>query len=229
MKFIIFNFWVLRLLSSLEGLSADNPLLTVNTTITYTLISVLPSSYHPEGTKLSPSNHSLSRTLSYATTKVGFLPRTSKALITTRSITRYSTIIITVSPVPFAQPKPSSLSLKPRSPSLLWPALCNPGTIFCNSLTKFFVCATRTWFGSRNSIFILVGSVAAGTVCQNNKIVRTTDGNCTPIGNLACKSNGQTFFICMEGGVISMGQLSTYLLCVNGKFVALAENAKFIG
>lgn len=35
MKSIIFNFWVLRLLSSLRGLSADNPLLTVNTTTAF--------------------------------------------------------------------------------------------------------------------------------------------------------------------------------------------------
>lgn len=226
MKSTIFNFLVLLLLSVVKGSLANNSPLTVNTTITYTLISVPPSSYHPESAKLAPSNHSLSRTLSYATTKVGFLPRKSQALITTRSTTRYSTTTVTVSPVPYAKPTPPSPFLNPRSSHLLYPAPCTPNTIFCNSATEFSVCAASAGSRSTHSLFVYIGPVAVGTVCRNNKVIRAsaTNGKCTPIGNLVCRPNRQVIFACTEGGVISMGKLSTLTRCVNGRIVAMAEN-----
>ena len=222
MKPFLFLIWFLLLLSSFRGL------LALNITITYTLILVLPSLYHLQIAKSTPSNYSLSRTLSYATSNARLSPEASQALITTRSMTRYSTTIVTVSPLPYTQsPTPLSFT-KPYLPSLVPPTSCRPRSLFCINATKFSVCAQQASHQPSRSLFVYQGAVAPGTICRNNRIVRTPDGKCTPIDKVTCRSSGQIFFACAEGGVISFGKLSPQTRCVGGGIFLSARNEKLL-
>lgn len=68
--------------------------------------------------------------------------------------------------------------------------------------------------------YIYMGSVAAGTTCQNGNISRINGGPCAPNGSVSCDSTGHVFFECDSGGLIDMGSTAAGTICVNGKFVA---------
>lgn len=48
-------------------------------------------------------------------------------------------------------------------------------------------------------MYVFMGPVADGTMCQDGSIVATNDGACTIDGALSCAEDGQSFFLCDNG------------------------------
>ena len=96
---------------------------------------------------------------------------------------------------------------------------CQAGSLFCNSPSTFSICAPSVTNGTREVFF---GSVAAGTYCDTteNRIRADNAGNCSPDGALICSADGNTFFICDQGGKIPFGSVAAGTFCQNGTIVA---------
>ncbi|KAG6986654.1 hypothetical protein G7Y79_00074g098510 [Physcia stellaris] len=74
--------------------------------------------------------------------------------------------------------------------------------------------------GSTQNVYF--GDVAPGTYCDaaENRIRADNEGNCSPDGSLQCGSDGSTFMVCDQGGLINFGSVAPGTKCENGAIVA---------
>lgn len=162
------------------------------------------------GNPHTTANFSLSRTLSYATS------RPSSTTIKTSTSTRTSTVTIFPLPTPII-PRPNPIIPRPQ------PFPCAVDTLFCNTLTTFSLCAPGLGRDPPQSIFL--GDVAEGTLCRYGRIVRTPGGNCSPIGRLSCaEGGGRTFYLCAEGGEVDLGPVPRGTECIAGTIFAIRQS-----
>ncbi|KEF53014.1 uncharacterized protein A1O9_10922 [Exophiala aquamarina CBS 119918] len=150
---------------------------------------------------------------------------TAAATTTTTSSSAISTAT-TLSTVAVASPTSSpstptsSTPSTPSSSSTALPVSCIPGTFTCNSPSTFSQCVVTS---ATSTTFVYMGSVAAGMQCVNGQFSRENDGACTPSGNIFC-DGPNAFFMCDQGGLISMGPVAPGTQCQNGEIVVAGSS-----
>ncbi|KAK5048912.1 hypothetical protein LTR84_005333 [Exophiala bonariae] len=153
-------------------------------------------------TTTSASFPTLPATTTPLTIATSTLTTTSASLPTTP--TTFTTIISSLTTTPTTSPTSTALPLP-----------CTPGTFACNSPSTFSQCVSTS---ASSTIFVYMGSVAAGMQCVNGQFTRQNDGPCTPSGNIFC--NGlSAFYMCDQGGLIPMGSVAAGTECLNGEIV----------
>ena len=112
-------------------------------------------------------------------------------------------------------------SAAPASTSLSGP--CTVGSFACNSATTFSQCVPD---GDGSTSYTYMGSVAAGMQCVNGSFTQQNSGSCSPNGALVCDPSGGSFYMCDNGGLISMGAVAPGTECVDGEIVAASSESK---
>jgi hypothetical protein len=116
-------------------------------------------------------------------------------------------VVVSTPPTPSTMVTRTKTYIKPTAPSA--PGSCTPNTILCSDDgASFSVCDHAAW--------VLMGSVAPGTICSNGKIVRDSAlGACDVDGKTKCLENGTKWATCAQGAWVLMGDVAAGTSCAD--------------
>lgn len=168
---------------------------------TATTASTIPTTAAAVGTTSTTSSTSAQTT------------STTAKIATTSSTVATSTVPATTSTVALTTATTSSSSASSTTLS----GSCTVGEYACNSATTFSQCIENA---DGSTSYLYRGSVASGMECVNGTFVAQNSGSCSTNGAIVCGSTGYTWYMCDNGGLVSMGSVASGTKCVDGAIIA---------
>ena len=92
---------------------------------------------------------------------------------------------------------------------------CSLGSIRCEA-------NGGSWSLCADNEYVFMGSVAPGTMCLSNEIVKRSDrGACSASGQILCEDGGGSWSMCSGGVWVKMGLVAAGTKCVAGDIIAV--------